>query len=60
MKQKRLKFAIIISIINLSIFCVGMYKGTDLISIGTGLSLINAPLYAYILGETMRKSENKK
>jgi len=57
MKQKRLKFAIIISIINLSIFCIGMFLDKDLISIGTGLSLINAPLYAYIFGETIRKSE---
>jgi len=59
MKQKRLKFAIIITIINLIIFSVGMYMGTDLISIGTGLSLLNAPMYAYIFGETIRKSENK-
>ncbi len=56
-KSKRLKFATIVLIDNYLLFSIGMYKGIDLIALATGLSLLNTPLYAYIFGETIRKSE---
>jgi drug/metabolite transporter (DMT)-like permease len=55
--SKRLKFALIAAICNFVLFALGLYMGVDLISLGTGLSLINTPIYAYIFGETVRKSE---
>ena len=32
---------------------------TDLASLGTGLALLNAPLYGYLFGETVRPSGKK-
>jgi len=48
---------IVFLMLNFILFAVGMYFKVDLTSLGTGLSLVNAPLYVYILGETFRKSE---
>ena len=58
-KSKRLKFAIIAMVANFLIFGIGIFMGTDLAALGTGLALMNAPMYSYIFGETMRPSEKK-
>lgn len=55
-KHKRLKFAIYTMIANFIIFGLGIFMGTDLAALGTGLALINAPAYSYIFGETIRPS----
>ena len=59
-KSKRFRLTILVLAMNFAIFVCGIYKGADLSSLGTGLSLLNAPLYAYILGETYRPSNKKK
>ena len=59
-KSKRFRLTILVLAMNFAIFVYGIYKGSDLSSLGTGLSLLNAPLYAYILGETYRPSNKKK
>jgi hypothetical protein len=41
---------------NFWLFYVGIDSGTDFIQLGTGLALVNAPLIAYIAGETYRPS----
>ena len=58
-KSKRFRLTIIVLVANFAIFMYGIYKGADLSSLGTGLSLLNTPLYAYILGESYRPSNNK-
>jgi len=39
------------------IFLIGIYFKIDPIALGTGLTMINSPLYVYIFGETKRKSK---
>lgn len=58
-KSKRFKFAIFAMIANFIIFGIGIFIGSDLTGLGTGLALINAPLYGYIFGETVRPSNTK-
>jgi len=59
MKSKRFIISILALLINFILFSVAMYMKTDLTAVGTGLSLLNTPLYAYIFGETKRESSNK-
>ena len=56
MKSKRLMIAVAMLILNFIIFGVGMYLNKDLTALGTGLALINAPLYGYLFSETTRPS----
>ena len=61
-KQKRMKIAIGAMVVNYILFLYGMYKGTDLTSLGTGLTMVNIPLMTWILGESIRptmKIENE-
>ena len=55
-KNKRFKVTIAALITNFLIFGLGIFMKTDLAALGTGLALINAPLYGYIFGETVRPS----
>jgi len=59
-KSKRLHITIYALIANFLIFGLGIFMGTDLAALGTGLALINAPLYGYIFGETIRPSNKLK
>ena len=45
-KNKRIRLAIWAGVINFILFGIGMYMGINLTSLGTGLSLINTPIYA--------------
>ena len=56
-KSKRLRFSIAVIIANFAIGAFGIIKGSDLAALGTFLALSNTPLYAYILGDTIRKSD---
>jgi hypothetical protein len=56
MKSKRFIISIIALLINFILFSIAMKMGLDLTAVGTGLALLNAPLYGYIFGETKRKS----
>lgn len=54
--QKRMKLALTAMCVNYLLFVYGMTLGTDLVALGTGLTMVNVPLMAYILGETFRPS----
>ncbi len=57
MKSKRYKIAVGVLTINFVLFGIGMFKDMDLTALGSGLALLNVPLYTYIFGETKRKSD---
>jgi len=59
-KYKRLKVAIIFAIINIGLLIYGIEKGVDPSTLGTGLSLVNAPIYAFILGDSFRPSNKNR
>ena len=53
-KQKRMKIALVCMAVNYLLFVYGIYKNSDLTSLGTGLALVNVPLMTWILGESIR------
>lgn len=55
-KSKRLNSVSLVLICNFLIFLYGLYKGADLQALGTGLAMLNAPLYVYLASETYRPS----
>ena len=60
MKSKRFILSITALLINFILFSIAMYMKLDLTSVGTGLSLLNAPLYGYLFAETKRESSLTK
>ncbi len=56
-KSKRLRFSVWVIIANFAIGVLGILKGTDLQALGVFLALSNAPLYAYVLGDSFRASK---
>jgi hypothetical protein len=58
MRNKRLKITFACLIVNFLIVMLGIAHQADLTALGTCIALINTPLYAYIFGETVRKSES--
>jgi hypothetical protein len=58
MRSKRLKITIICLVVNFMMVVMGIAHQVDLTALGTCIALINTPLYAYIFGETVRKSES--
>lgn len=59
-KNKRLIFTTIALGVNFFLILIGILKNVDLSSLGTAIAMINSPLYAYVLGETIRPSGLKK
>lgn len=59
-KSKRFLLTIIFSAVNFAMFILGILLKADLTALGTGLSLINSPLYAYIIGQSIRKSDSEQ
>lgn len=59
-KSKRLNSVSIVLLCNFLIFLYGIYKGADLQALGTGLAMLNAPLYVYLGAETYRPSGTLK
>ncbi len=59
-KSKRLSSSSIVLAANFLIFLFGISKGADLQGLGTGLAMLNAPLYMYLWGETSRPSPKQK
>jgi len=55
-KSKRLNTSTIVLACNFLIFVYGISQGSDLQNLGTGLAMLNAPLYVYLWGETSRPS----
>ena len=58
--SKRLKVNLFAFIINILLFWYGMYKRSDLTSLGAGLAFINAPIMAYLGAETVKPSVKKR
>lgn len=54
--SKRLRFSVAVIIANFVIGLVGIFQGADLQALGVFLAMSNAPLYAYVLGDTFRAS----
>jgi len=59
-KSKRLNSVSLVLVCNFLIFLYGVYKGIDLQSLGSGLAMLNAPLYVYLGSETYRPSGTLK
>lgn len=59
-ESKRIRVTIFAFIINVFLFWYGMYKSSDLTSLGAGLAFINAPIMAYLGVETVKPSIKKK
>ena len=56
-QSKRLRFSALAMIANYIIFAFGIHRGADLSALGAGLALINTPLFAYVMGDTIRASK---
>ena len=56
-QRTRLKFSICVIIANFLIGIIGMILGADLTSLGVFLSMANAPLYVYVLGQSFAPSK---
>jgi hypothetical protein len=50
--RTRLKFSICVIIANFLMGVIGILLGTDLTALGVFLAMANAPLYAYVLGQS--------
>ena len=55
-KSKRFWFAFIVFLVDMVAFVLGVKWGSDPIALGTGITMISAPLFVYIIGETVRPS----
>jgi hypothetical protein len=55
-KSKRLRFTAVGLGVNFITVWIGVYFNVDLVALGTCLSLINAPLYVYVFGDSFRPS----
>ncbi len=58
-EQRRMKISLITLAANFLIFFYGIYNGADLSDLGTGLSLVNSPIIAFIIGESIRPTGYK-
>lgn len=52
--RTRLKFSIAVIIANFILGIMGMFLGSDLTALGVFLAMSNAPLYVYVLGESLK------
>ena len=59
-KSKRLLVTLGVTTVNMVVFIYGVRKGVDPVAIGTGLAIINAPIYAYLGMESWRPSNKRK
>ena len=57
-QSKRLRFTVAVIVCNFIAVGFGIYHNADLQALGVCLALINTPLYAYVLGDTIRPSRN--
>lgn len=55
-KSKRLRFSVWVIVANFLIGILGIFQGADLQALGIFLAMSNAPLYAYVLGDSFRAS----
>lgn len=55
-KSKRFRFSVWVIVANFAIGTFGIWQQADLQALGVFLALSNAPLYAYVLGDSFRPS----
>ena len=55
--RTRAKITIVCLGINFAVVILGLFLKSDISDLGTGLALINGPLYVYILGQSIRPSK---
>jgi len=55
--KSRAKLTILCLATNYLIVVVGLFLKSDISDLGTGLALLNSPLYIYILGQSIRPSK---
>jgi hypothetical protein len=55
--KTRAKLTICCLIANFIIVLIGILHDADISDLGTGLALLNSPLYIYILGQSIRPSK---
>lgn len=58
-KSKRLGITLLAFILNMIVLCYGIYKGSNVTEIGTGLVMVDTLILGYIYTETKRPSEQK-
>ena len=58
-KSKRLNLTIFAFILNMAVICYGVYKGSNVTELGTGLVMIDTLIFGYVYSETKRPSEQK-
>lgn len=58
-KSKRLWVTLISMGVNVTLFYIGINLGIDPIALGTGIGMINAPVYAYLGMESWKPSKKK-
>lgn len=60
-KSKRYKATVLFLGINFITFWIALFfSETSMTELGLGLAAINAPLYAYLYGETVRPSKEEE
>tara|TARA_R100000995_G_scaffold66643_2_gene35404 strand:- start:4338 stop:4571 length:234 start_codon:yes stop_codon:yes gene_type:complete len=55
-KSKRFWFSVFAFIVNALMFSILVIKDNDPVSVGTGLSMLNTPVYVYVFGESWKPS----
>ena len=55
-KHTRMSITLGCLVLNYLIVMFGIFQGSDLSDLGTGLALLNAPLYVYVIGQSIRPS----
>jgi hypothetical protein len=55
--RTRAKLTVVCLTANFLIAILGLILKSDMSDLGTGLSLLNSPLYIYILGQSIRPSK---
>lgn len=55
--RTRAKLTIVCLVVNFAIAILGISMKADMTDLGAGLSMLNAPLYAYILAQSIRPSK---
>lgn len=58
-KSKRLWVTLITQLVNVALFCFGITEDLDPITLGTGIGMINAPVYTYLGMESWKPSKKK-
>jgi len=57
-KKSRAKLTICCLIANFTMVIIGLLHEANITDLGTGLALLNSPLYVYILAESLRPSKS--